>query len=595
MNLVQIQERLKNMPVQAIMQYANGMNPEVPPYLALGELQRRESAQKQMSTTQGAAQGPQPSVKEQVEQKAGLMALQNMQQQQGMQQMAQQVQSAPGPVPEGAPQPEPQPEAPQTGMMARGGLARAPVRFDFQTGGIVAFQAGGQPKVEAILRKPPQARTPEENAILDRAGIKLQRQQVPQDSAVRKVDDTLSQVGPGIREYFTEGASRMSDEELANAPAVGGAQNERILRALGISKSAPPRAPAAAPAVSDRRLLNQADAAMRSAPAAPAAPIADLKALAEQRQRQQGPRPTPAPAAMAPTAPAAPAPAAPAAPAPNSMEAMLRAELGRESKPATLEDQLAEQKAAREGAGMTSPAGLAQLERIRKLQEQYESSKPSGLDNLIRVFGQAGQYKGLSGLAPAYTANQQQQRAQDLAMANQINEMMSGVETTQRGEQKDVASGALSGLAARRAAADAERNKKLDIFSSGRTTDVNAATQTRGQDITAATQTRGQDLTYKAAMAHVATIAAKNNQELTQNQRAVIADKAMDNVNAQLKANMKLQMEVGKNPALLQEMVRRETERLMAAASGTTMPAAPGAGSPGGTSLKYNPKTGKIE
>ena len=36
MNLVQIQERLKDMPAQALMAYANGMNPDVPPYLALG-------------------------------------------------------------------------------------------------------------------------------------------------------------------------------------------------------------------------------------------------------------------------------------------------------------------------------------------------------------------------------------------------------------------------------------------------------------------------------------------------------------------------------------------------------------------------------
>ena len=41
MNLVQIQERLKDMPLKAVMMYANGMNPEVPPYLALGELYRQ--------------------------------------------------------------------------------------------------------------------------------------------------------------------------------------------------------------------------------------------------------------------------------------------------------------------------------------------------------------------------------------------------------------------------------------------------------------------------------------------------------------------------------------------------------------------------
>ena len=110
MNLVQINERLKDLPIQVIQQYANGMNPEVPPYLALGELQRRETSQKQMATAQGGQQGPQASIKEQVEQKAGLMALQQMQQQQAAQQMQQP--QGPMPVPAGAPQPEMQPQQP---------------------------------------------------------------------------------------------------------------------------------------------------------------------------------------------------------------------------------------------------------------------------------------------------------------------------------------------------------------------------------------------------------------------------------------------------------------------------------------------------
>jgi hypothetical protein len=58
MNLVQINERLKDMPEPLVQQYANGMNPEmVPPYVALGELQRRELVAKRMVTAQGAQQG----------------------------------------------------------------------------------------------------------------------------------------------------------------------------------------------------------------------------------------------------------------------------------------------------------------------------------------------------------------------------------------------------------------------------------------------------------------------------------------------------------------------------------------------------------
>lgn len=66
MNLIQIQERLKDVPTQAIMQYANGMNPDVPPYMALSEMDRRKRIQQQTQ-----AQAPQGTVKDQLEQQVG--------------------------------------------------------------------------------------------------------------------------------------------------------------------------------------------------------------------------------------------------------------------------------------------------------------------------------------------------------------------------------------------------------------------------------------------------------------------------------------------------------------------------------------------
>ena len=41
MNLLEIQEDLKDQTMQIVMGYANGTNPDVPPYLALAELNRR--------------------------------------------------------------------------------------------------------------------------------------------------------------------------------------------------------------------------------------------------------------------------------------------------------------------------------------------------------------------------------------------------------------------------------------------------------------------------------------------------------------------------------------------------------------------------
>jgi hypothetical protein len=70
---------------------------------------------------------------------------------------------------------------------------------------------------------------------------------------------------------------------------------------------------------------------------------------------------------------------------------------------------------------------------------------------------------------------------------------------------------------------------------------------------------------------------------LTPNQRAEIANKAKDNVQNELKTNMRLLADTRKNPGLVDTMVQRETDRLMAAAEGRTIAPAPGAASPGGT------------
>lgn len=84
MNLVQIQERLKDMPVDAVIAYANGMNPEVPPYVALSELERRKRQDQVMQP----AQAPTGTVKDKIEQQVGLAALQQQRQQAAMQQLA---------------------------------------------------------------------------------------------------------------------------------------------------------------------------------------------------------------------------------------------------------------------------------------------------------------------------------------------------------------------------------------------------------------------------------------------------------------------------------------------------------------------------
>lgn len=119
MNLIQIQERLKDMPLQAVMAYANGMNPEIPPYVALSELERR----KRMEQMSQPAEMPQGTVKDKIEQQVGLMEVQKQQQQAAMQQM----------MAGGAQQPRGLPAAPVPPQM-----------FSAAEGGIVAFARGDE-------------------------------------------------------------------------------------------------------------------------------------------------------------------------------------------------------------------------------------------------------------------------------------------------------------------------------------------------------------------------------------------------------------------------------------------------------------------
>lgn len=127
MNLIQVADRLKDLKnspetMQLLTAYANGASPIVPPYLALTELNRRKQLMEEAQQQQ-AGQPPQGTVKDQVAQSAGLMALQQGQQQQAMQNAMRM----------GAMQPQQVP--PQT-------AAAGPVQM--ASGGIVALKAGSQ-------------------------------------------------------------------------------------------------------------------------------------------------------------------------------------------------------------------------------------------------------------------------------------------------------------------------------------------------------------------------------------------------------------------------------------------------------------------
>jgi hypothetical protein len=146
-NLIKIQEDLKNVPLQAVMSYVDGRNPMVPPYLALTELNRR----KQVQQSAAAQQQPQGTIKDQIQQQTGLMALQAGRQQAAQQNMAQNMASVPQP---GAAPAGPVQAAAPVVKAAEGGLMRMPMRSDmfkadsYAGGGIVAFNGKSSSKVK---------------------------------------------------------------------------------------------------------------------------------------------------------------------------------------------------------------------------------------------------------------------------------------------------------------------------------------------------------------------------------------------------------------------------------------------------------------
>jgi hypothetical protein len=177
MNLIQITEQLKNpaVSVQQLMQYANNSNPQVPSYVALAEMQRRQSMQ-------APPQVPQQTVKDQLG--ASLMGLSAPPQapgaalnaapapQQPPQQPPQQGMQPQGVQPEQVPMPQPKPALPTQPGMAGGGLTSIPLNMhhDFAAGGIIAFADGGETDLAAQY--------PEQSTIEKERAERLKQQEI---------------------------------------------------------------------------------------------------------------------------------------------------------------------------------------------------------------------------------------------------------------------------------------------------------------------------------------------------------------------------------------------------------------------------------
>jgi hypothetical protein len=198
------------------------------------EMAARKSVQNQMAMQQNA--GQQPPIAQQV--------LAQAQQMQGQQQ----------PV-----------------MAAHGGEMHS-----YAGGGAVAFQYGGNPEIEQILKKSPMMRTPEENEKLRAAGIGLERRQpAPEDSGVDRVNRYLKGIfGDPSPVSYSSGIDEVLAAERGRKPtAMTSQQMEMATQSAPVAAPRPPGA--TRPGTGLPRPQNRPQAA-------PATPLQQLGSAVEQ-------------------------------------------------------------------------------------------------------------------------------------------------------------------------------------------------------------------------------------------------------------------------------------------------------------------------
>jgi hypothetical protein len=528
-----------------------GIPADLKELLALQMLtEERDSMSRQQAIQQLQQASQQPTVAQSLQQRAQqaiqAKAVQEQQNQQGLQGLMQQLGS--GAVPENIPQPQRQPQ----------GIDQLPTGMDeFSGGGIVAFEEGGS--VEEKYRR----------------------------ESEEMGEGTRMKFSPEVQEY----ARKLRSAQRPGEDAYASRERQLMLekaRELAGGRPAPERSPNVTKEVMNRVGPMAAPKFMdpRRADAGQGLP----SALAAEIPEAVTPSPAARPAMARPPAPpaiSADKPVISAAPAAGSLGELITPDVRKQRQQLMIDamnrDPATEERLRREAyekqVGAPQTAGLEQLarelqERRLKMQERNRNIDPlverlSAIANAPR--GQKWMYSMLAGNAAVDKA-QQAREAQDFDMLKQIVEQQNKIEDVKRGYRTEVFT-----------IGDKERNRVYK--------DAFEAAKELGADDREATKL-AQDAVLKreqmVSSERIARINASNRGDragstaLTPNQRAEIANKAKDNVANDIKTDMKMAMAVRKNPALRDELVRKETERLMAAAEGRTMAPAPGAASPGG-------------
>jgi hypothetical protein len=437
MNLVKVSEDLKSVPVQALQAYMNGMNPEVPPYLAQAEMMRRQRSMEKQKMAEGA-QGDMPSVKEQVEEAAGLMSLQQQREQQAMQQMGQQAQQQPMPVGEGVPQPSAQP----SGVA---GLDMPSEMFEMAGGGIVPFQAGGSMYQQAYRQGEQKGSIYDKNFgqprdVRRRAQEGETRKRL--EARLARAEEALSQ--PDVTPQYAETLEREIQNVKGELSLIGAGTEQSDARfARGPSMMGITNMPAAPMPVTPN--LAQAQ------PAVPK-PAAGITAGMEQRFPAVVPEPfrgMPPPSGPEKDFGVTETPPSPATPSVGDEATNVLTEFMRQ-QPAAYTPEMAGEVESK----LAEQSGLAALAQQREaMRKQYgEATKDRGFETFLATM--AGGARGYGGTAASYLDAQRAARDADLRFAQE----MYGLETAPAEKRYD-SQGRL--LTAGRAETEAAKGRRL--------------------------------------------------------------------------------------------------------------------------------------
>ena len=523
----------------------------------------------QMQGPQGKPPTVMESVQEQARQKMQAQQVQAQQQQQAMQAMAKQA--GPGPVPEGTQFAQAQPQ----------GIDELPVAFEMAEGGIVAFQSRGSVPEGEKYETPYDRMNRENREDAERPERKKDNEGILK--ALAFLSAPLAAAGDVVAAPFRGlyGLTQHGDTSLTPlmdrrarflASSENAAPSEGAMREVAAERAAPP--PAGRTLAENRGAINASDAAGRSAP--PEKPIADIKALADQKRRQQNPTPVAT----------APVPAAQPVVPEQKSDALKRVESRMNVDPKVEREAEQARRLKEVGAPDTSTHDrmIAELEKRRAQLEGPQDS----YGRLMEYLGQiAATPRGMSSFEAGAAGASNLRKAEKARQLEQFDLSKQALEVSQKKidavrafatEQYNVGKARFDQVykeefeAAKALVTDEREAKKLAQENTLKRLEIDSAER--------------RSAATNATSLGVAKIQAASREDarggLTPNQRAEIANKAKDNVQNELKTNMRLLADTRKNPGLVDTMVQRETDRLMAAAEGRTIAPAPGAASPGG-------------